>query len=75
MNSEELKRVEQLKYFEMLLSNCIGYLWEIWSNEDTDTIKKSFKRLGFREEDLDYWGISEELKDIEEEIKNSKGEN
>lgn len=72
MSSEDLKRVEQLKHFEVLLGNCIGYLWEIWSNESCETIKRSFERLGFKEEDLDYWEINEELKSIEEEIKKVK---
>lgn len=64
---KELDRIEQLKHFEMLLSNCISYLWEIWNNEDTDTIRKSFERLGFSNEDMKYWEIEEELRYIESE--------
>jgi hypothetical protein len=72
-NKELLDRIEQLKHNEKLLSNCIGYLWEIWNNEDTDTILKSFKNLGFNEEDLDYWYINEEIENIRNELKEIKG--
>ena len=64
-----IERIEQLKHNEELLSNCISYLWEIWNNEDLDTIENSFKRLGFTSEDLDYWYISEEIEELKEEIK------
>ena len=62
-----LERIEQLKHFESILGNCISYLWEIWNNEDIDTIERHFKRLGFTEEDLGYWYIREELDRIKEE--------
>ena len=64
-----LERIEQLKHFESLLGNCINYLWEIWGNESCEDIEKSFKRLGFNEEDLGYWYIREELDRITEECK------
>lgn len=54
------------KHFEQLLINCISYLWEIWNNEDRETIKKSFERLGFSNEDMEYFDINEELLYIEE---------
>ena len=72
-NKELLDRIEELKHNEELLKNCIGYLWEIWNNEDTDTILKSFKRLGFTDKDLDYWYINEEIEDIKNEFKIIKG--
>lgn len=57
---------EQLKHFDYLLCNCIGYLWEIWHNEDRFTILQSFKNLNFNEEDLQYFGIYEDLKELGE---------
>lgn len=51
MNSK-LERIEELKHNEELLYNCINYLWEIWNNEDADTILKSFKKLGFTDKDF-----------------------
>ena len=65
-NREFFKKVE---HNEELLSNCISYLWEIWNNEDLDTILNNFKRLGFTDKDLDYWNISEEIEELKEEIK------
>ncbi len=67
MSEKELLRVEELKHHEELLGNCISYLWEIWNNEDTDTILNNFKRLGFNEKDLWYWEISYELEIINRE--------
>ena len=63
--NKELERIEQLKHFETILGNCISYLWEIWDNEDIDTIERNFKNLGFTEEDFGYWEIREELNYIE----------
>jgi hypothetical protein len=68
-NKELLDRIEELKHNEELLKNCISYLWEIWNNEDLDTILHNFKRLGFTDKDLDYWNISEEIEELKEEIK------
>lgn len=67
MGEKELLRVEELKHHEELLGNCIEYLWEIWNNEDADTIEKSFRRLGFTDNDLLWWDISYELEIIERE--------
>jgi len=67
MNSEQLKRIEELKHNEYLLGNCISYLWEIWNNESCDDILNNFKRLGFNDEDLLYWEISTELEQIKRE--------
>ena len=67
MSEKELLRVEELKHHEELLGNCISYLWEIWNNEDADTILNNFKRLGFNEKDLLYWEISYELEIINRE--------
>ena len=69
MNDYYLKKIEQLQHTEMLLGNCISYLWEIWNNEDVETIKKSFENLGFTKEDMDYWEIEEDLHNIEEDSK------
>lgn len=55
----DLERIEQLKHFEDLLSNCISYLWEDFSFKDCDC-EECFKNLGFTKEDMDYWSISEE---------------
>lgn len=63
-----MERVEQLKHNEELLGNCISYLWEIWDNEDLDTIRQKFIRLGFKQEDLDYWYIDEEIENIKKEL-------
>jgi hypothetical protein len=65
-NRKFFKKVE---HNEELLSNCICYLWEIWNNEDLDTILNNFKRLGFTDKDLKYWNISEEIEELKEEIK------
>lgn len=56
---------------EQLLLKCIGYLFEIWNNESTDDIRKSFERLGFTKEDMDYYEINEDLYYIEEDTKKS----
>lgn len=56
---------------EQLLLNCIGYLFEIWNNESVEDIRKSFERLGFTKEDMDYYGINEDLYYIEEDAKSS----
>ena len=56
---------------EQLLLNCIGYLFEIWNNESVEDIRKSFERLGFTKEDMDYYGINEDLHYIEEDTKSS----
>lgn len=66
-----LDRIEQLKHEEELLGNVINYLWEIWGNKDLDEISKGFSRLGFTEEDLDYWYITEEIDRIKTEIENT----
>ena len=63
-NREFFKKVEHNKE---LLSNCISYLWEIWNNEDLDTILNNFKRLGFNNEDLLDFDISYELEIIKRE--------
>ena len=63
-NREFFKKVE---HNEELLSNCISYLWEIWNNEDADTILEHFKRLGFNDEDLLDFDISYELEIIKRE--------
>ena len=57
----DIDRIEELKHFEILLCNCINYLWELWDNEDVETIKKSFENLGFTKDDMDYWEINEDL--------------
>lgn len=67
----DLDRIEQLKHEEELLGNVINYLWEIWGNKDLDEIAKGFERLGFTEEDLDYWYITEEIDRIKLEIENT----
>lgn len=56
---------------EQLLLNCIGYLFEIWNNESVEDIRKSFERLGFTKEDMDYYEINEDLHYIEEDTKSS----
>lgn len=60
------------KHYEELLSNCISYLWEIWSNEDIETIEKNFRRLGFTDEDLLEFDISYELEIIKRESGNNE---
>ena len=56
---------------EQLLLNCISYLFEIWNNESVEDIRKSFERLGFTKEDMDYYEINEDLYCIEEDKKSS----
>lgn len=68
IGKEELERIEELKHQEKLLGNCISYLWEIWNNEDLDTIEKSFRRLGFTDKDLEYWEIKQEIENIKKEL-------
>lgn len=64
----------QVNHFEDLLNNMIDYLWEIWNNEDVDYIEKSFKKLGFTDNDLEYFGIKEELLYIKECNKESESD-
>ena len=56
---------------EQLLLNCISYLFEIWNNESVEDIRKSFERLGFTKEDMDYYETNEDLYCIEEDKKSS----
>ena len=57
---------------EQLLLNCISYLFEIWNNESVEDIRKSFERLGFTKEDMDYYENNEDLYCIEEDKKSSR---
>ena len=52
--SRELERIEQLKHHEELLYNCIEYLLDLWDiNETNDEMKEHFKKLNFKEEDIE----------------------
>ncbi len=68
LGEKEIKRIEELKHQEELLSNCISYLWEIWNNKDLDSIEEEFKRLGFTDKDLEYWEITEDIKNLKEDL-------
>lgn len=72
IDEKKLKRIEELKHNEELLGNCISYLWEIWSNEDLDTIERSFRRLDFTDKDLEYWEIKQEIENIKKELEKLK---
>ena len=62
------KEIEKIIHHKKLLDNCIDYLWEIWNNESLEDIKKGFEKLGFNDEDLEDFGILEEINYLKEEL-------
>lgn len=59
MNSETLKRIEELKHHEELLYNVLEYLTELWGiNKTQKEIMQDLKNImKFTNEDLEYFGI------------------
>lgn len=53
LDSDKMKRIEELQRNEELLYNCINYLEELWRINDKEEKENHFKYLGFTKEDIE----------------------